>query len=279
MNCTLDTAQSMAPDREIVMAPSSREICDNLVDRDKYIEMCAIALAYAEYEVVKTTPDIRYPEGLKITLEILYHNNASTVFSGVQSYIEKVFLNSLALCFLRNYIPLLMVTGISDTSRYTDEVRALMPQIRDFADLCRDEGHEGIDLAKHLAKKVRNGDMTKEVRADLMRCLTTYEWLNLGNAYHLVVQANFPDMKIDGKSIRPDLFFWKPDDEDFKLVVECDGFAYHNNHKSFINDRRRDRLFDANGMRHQRFSGSEICNDPIGTANDLFKCLYRQSTV
>ena len=58
------------------------------------------------------------------------------------------------------------------------------------------------------------------------------------DSYHITLQAGFPKFRIDNKSTRVDLLIWKPNDEKFKLIVECDGFNYHNTKEAFIRDRK-----------------------------------------
>lgn len=51
-----------------------------------------------------------------------------------------------------------------------------------------------------------------------------------------------------------------------KLVVECDGAAYHTCKEAVERDRRRDRYCATQGMAVMRFSGTEIKRDPRGCA-------------
>lgn len=248
---------------------------EGVQDQDKFKEMCAIAVAYAEAEAMQTMPQRSYPQSLRLTLEILYHQNSNTVFSHSESPIETIFLNTLALCFIRNSLPLVMVPSVPDILSYTKEIDKLIPQIHALAKWYKEQGHEGGDVVTYLAGEVRKKAMTKQERACLMRCLTTYEWLMLDGAYHLAVQANLPSIKVNGKGIRVDLFFWIPGKDNFKLVVECDGFKYHSNQDAFVRDRKRDRALQDEHFQVRRYPGSEIWNDPAGAANDLFKYLFQ----
>lgn len=55
-----------------------------------------------------------------------------------------------------------------------------------------------------------------------------------------------------------------------KLIVECDGHAYHERTKEqAARDRRRDRVAQHQGLPVFRFTGSEIWNDPIGCADEV----------
>ncbi len=54
-----------------------------------------------------------------------------------------------------------------------------------------------------------------------------------------------------------------------KLVVECDGHAYHNSKEQVEKDKRRDRYFVARGYSVMRFTGSEITRDLRGCAAEI----------
>ena len=51
-----------------------------------------------------------------------------------------------------------------------------------------------------------------------------------------------------------------------RLVIECDGLAFHSGDRAVERDRRRDRWFAANHIFVMRFSGSEIHRDARGCA-------------
>lgn len=250
---------------------------EGVLDKEKFEEMCALAVAYAEYEATQGTPQRDYPKSLKLALEILYHQNSDTVFSHSESPIETIFLNTLALCFIRNSLPLVMVSDIPDILSYTSELKKLIPQIHILADWYKEQGYEGDEVVTYLAGEVKKGLMSKEKRAFLTRSLVTYEWLDLERAYHLAIQAGFPHIKVNGKGIRADLYLWIPGREDFNLIVECDGFKYHNSQEAFSRDRKRDRALQDKHFQVRRYPGNEIWNDPVGTANDLFKYLFQHS--
>lgn len=54
-----------------------------------------------------------------------------------------------------------------------------------------------------------------------------------------------------------------------KLVIECDGAAFHSNPEAMERDKRRDRYFLVHGMPVMRFMGSEIKRDPRGCAAQI----------
>ena len=54
-----------------------------------------------------------------------------------------------------------------------------------------------------------------------------------------------------------------------KLIVECDGAAYHNTPEAIQRDKRRDRYFVTQGIAVMRFTGKEIQADPRGCAAEV----------
>lgn len=73
--------------------------------------------------------------------------------------------------------------------------------------------------------------------------------------------------------MRVDALIWHPEDPTVNVVVECDGYAFHSNKKSFVDDRQRDRLFVRDGHAVMRFSGTEIMADPAAAVRDLYSYL------
>ena len=54
-----------------------------------------------------------------------------------------------------------------------------------------------------------------------------------------------------------------------RLVVECDGAAYHASKEQVEHDKRRDRYCASRGICVMRFSGAEINRDPRGCAAEV----------
>jgi very-short-patch-repair endonuclease len=61
-----------------------------------------------------------------------------------------------------------------------------------------------------------------------------------------------------------------------KLVVECDGAAFHSNPNAIAHDKRRDRYFLLNGISVMRFTGAEIQRDPRGCAAEVGMWILRR---
>ena len=59
---------------------------------------------------------------------------------------------------------------------------------------------------------------------------------------------------------------------EFKLVIECDGYEFHQKTKQQVdNDNQREYDLKMNGFQILRFSGTEIYKFPLETANKIVK--------
>lgn len=60
-----------------------------------------------------------------------------------------------------------------------------------------------------------------------------------------------------------------------RVVVECDGFAYHSGRKAYREDRRRDRVLVAKGYLPLRFTWEDIMSDPTVVVTGVLRALGR----
>src|SRR5262249_27865205 len=101
-----------------------------------------------------------------------------------------------------------------------------------------------------------------------------YEYLGLENRFHMILQPGIPDIRVEGRTIRPDLLIWVPSNKSVRIIVECDGFQHHREKAAFIHDRKRDRALSAKGYEVLRYSGTEIHTDPVAASGDLADYLW-----
>ncbi|MFK7756167.1 MAG: endonuclease domain-containing protein [Flavobacteriales bacterium] len=201
--------------------------------------------------------------------------NADMVESYCESPIERMFMNSLILLFVKSrLIDLQLTEPWSDVEKRIAEYRTIHENILSLADQYREMtgDDEMIDFKSFFDKRIAEGKNTEEDYRDVeyhRLIVDRFEW----DSYHVTLQAGFPNFKVEGRSIRTDMYIWKPSNPDFKLIVECDGFKYHSSKDSFVRDRKRDRLFKSKGYQVVRFSGTEIWKDPISVSSELFDIL------
>ena len=253
-------------------------ITDYLESKEKFLPLlfsfldASIAEHYKNYD--DNTPQ-SYAIFYERFVRTVMMNNVDCIFKYSESPIERIFLNSLILLFIRNGMPCLhFAPPAKDVLKYIDNYRnihlAIMKHIDSYKNATGDHELLNFDNAVNLRKE--QGIYTEEEVEEMHvhnSIIQHFEW----NSYKITLQAGFPELKIKGKSLRTDLFIWVPSDDTIKIVVECDGFAYHNSKESFQSDRQRDRLFQLNGFRVIRFSGAEINKDPAKVSNELFDLL------
>ncbi len=124
------------------------------------------------------------------------------------------------------------------------------------------------------SRAVRLGKMEVGEHHYLRRHLVFYEYLFLEDSFHMILQPGIPNIRVEGRTVRPDMLFWVPSDESVKIIVECDGFQHHQEKVVFIHDRKRDRALKAKGYEVLRYSGTEIHSDPVAASVDLADYLW-----
>lgn len=207
--------------------------------------------------------------------------SAECVFKHSESPIETMFLNSLVVGFLLsdptnlNVLPPPardIVEGVKNRREYLELCQQWYWMFQQLADT---DSLDGFHL--FLEDRVREGSFTKDAADEMYGMVLVMEATHLQQSFHLVMQAPFPNVVVNGRSVRADAYFWIPSDPTFNLIVECDGYEYHSDQATFERDRKRDRAFAAAGYRVLRFSGGEIYADPIGKSRELFDFLQNHS--
>jgi very-short-patch-repair endonuclease len=207
--------------------------------------------------------------------------NTNVIFEYCESPIEQIFINSVNISFFRefSYMPV-FTPPILDTERALNEVfeiykASIASSERTVVSLndsvyCAVQKLSSLHENRYISKGFRH------VFEDFL--LTDETYASRYDKYHFTIQSSFPDLKIDNKTMRVDLLIWKPSDEEFKLIVECDGFIYHSNKDSFINDLKRDRILKAEGYDVFRFSGTEINKEPFKSGCELIQFLRKRES-
>lgn len=82
------------------------------------------------------------------------------------------------------------------------------------------------------------------------------------------------EIEVNGHKYRVDILIYYGDILDLesckKLIVECDGYQFHEKTKAqTIYEKRRDRELMSAGYRVVHFTGSEIWNDPFKCAREI----------
>lgn len=218
---------------------------------------------------------LSYASFYRLFLPTVTERNTANIYQYSESPIERIFLASLQLLFIKYGMPCLHISPpVKDAEvyikYYRERFHGINKLIERYKEVTGDT--EMLNFDEALAKKQAAGEFTEEQVNEIKShqvIIPTFEW----NSYHLIPQAGLPQVKVNGRSIRCDLLIWVPGDERVKIIVECDGYAYHNSKDSFDNDRTRDRQLQLNGYRVIRFSGSQINKDPTAVTSELFDLL------
>lgn len=205
-------------------------------------------------------------------INIYSKQNTEIVFKYCESPIERIFINSLTLLFLKNQNTELHITqpfkdAELEIANYRKAHNNILSLAEQYKEMTGDKDMKNFQ--SFFYKKIELGLYTEldYVEFEYHRNIVErFIW----NSYHLTLQAGFPHYKINGKSTRVDILIWCPGNENIKLIVECDGFKYHNSKEIFERDRKRDRLLQSKGYQVIRFSGTEIYRDPVGVSKELF---------
>lgn len=227
-----------------------------------------------EQKKQETDPDnpISYSKFYEAFIDSTSNQNAKNVFEFCESPIERIFLNSLILLFLKNqFIGLQIQPPSGDVEQHIRDFRTVHQNIlhleKQYQEMTGDL--ELTEFKEFFYKRIERGEFTEEDYETFQvhnLIIRHFVW----NSYHLTIQAGFPNFYNSGKGIRADLLLWCPGDENVKIIIECDGFKYHKDKLNFELDRKRDRIFQSLGYKVIRYSGTEIYRDPIGVSSDLF---------
>lgn len=197
------------------------------------------------------------------------HESARQIAAATQSSLERTFIRSLFLNFLRGDGLGLVAhpTGYNAPAEIA-EFRKTLAHFGEIKARFR-ENRSSTDFSSFLDQEATNGTITWDERRSLTPFVAKYYYGPRDARFHVTMQARFPDVTVGGRPVRADMYFWIPKYPEINVIVECDGFPFHSSEQKFTSDRQRDRAFKAEGYDVLRFSGSEIDNDPIGTADEL----------
>jgi REase_MTES_1575 len=248
----------------------------NMLDKDR-----EMFLAFGE-DFIKTTltaatsQNHDIPELLASYLPVLLKDNAQIVFEYSASPIERILLNGLALSFISATSVLQFMKPATDAPRVASDYRACVIDLT--TSMQEYMAHHGTlnGFEKSYQPENRKTATNDEHRA--WHWLMLYGFMQFGYAPHVIIQPGFPEIRIDGRPVRADLYCFMPNNPRFNLIVECDGYEYHADHDTFLRDRQRDRAFAAAGYQVLRYAGREIVRNPYAVSTQLFEYLmaYRR---
>ena len=209
----------------------------------------------------------------------IFWKNMSIIRSYSESEIERLFLN--ALCINNPvYYQFVFLNPLKDIMNDIKDLNNIFIRRNDFDKVgYPHEESWGKDVDQFFENKYipfkiedfKNPDNFSQPHHEVEFYM---EFSSIYNRCTFVtIQSKF---NFESINIRPDIFFWHPLTQ-LKLIVECDGYAYHKDNYMFVNDRKRDRLFTKLGYGHMRYSGAEINKDPIQSSLELSEYIVKNS--
>ncbi len=255
----------------------TNELREILLDKEQFLNLSNAFIAKAVEEDKSEDPE--FSKLYSYALETVTKINSDIVFKLCESPIEIIFLNSLLLVFLKaDCLGLIIHPTYQDTEKELEAFRTHYNNFLSFLEWY-DENYDSLtEIENYLDDELKAGKMDDSERDYLRQFTFRYHYLQMKSSYHLTLQAKFPNIIVDDKFIRPDLFFWLPADEKVKIIIECDGFEHHSDKDSFVSDRKRDRVLQSKGFQVLRYSGSEIYSEPVKVTGDILEYLWSIKT-
>jgi len=200
---------------------SSENLRDILLDRNRFVEMAEFFIRKTVEEGQRDHLDDAYLEFLDAGLKLILTEAVDIVFSVCESPIEKVFINSLFLCFIKaNPLYLIITPPFQNAPKDMEDFRSYHAKFLEFTDWYRKHNGSLSGVDEYLDGEVKKGKMEIEERQYIGKHLILYEYLGLFDCLHLTLQPSFPTLKIDGKSIRSDMLVWIPENSGTRSLSE-----------------------------------------------------------
>lgn len=203
---------------------------------------------------------------------------SDVIYRHAESPIERIFLGTLVLSFLRSdptaflFTPPCKDAPASIQAAKEDHQRVLK-WVKAFNTDTRRPRDQTLPEWLSQLEKQAGEPIPNRARLEAEAVLAQ---LGYFKSFHFTPQARFPDLQIGTRSCRVDLLVWLPGSKGRGLVVECDGYKFHRTKERFERDRKRDRKFLERGYVVVRYSGTEIVNRPVETSYDLYELLLKR---
>lgn len=249
---------------------------DLLDDRVKLKAVLIRLVDEARKDVFQSSGNEKFSEIYAQALGIIVNKHCDLVFGRVTSPIERIWMNSLQIQFLRDARMLVVTPPIPDVVKWQGDMLRAIKRAEHLLKRIREAGYSLGSIETYLDDEVAAGRLLQEDRDLHYFWLMEYGMLPFRHAYHLTLQAGFPKNGLRTSNVRVDALIWHPNDPRLGVAVECDGYAFHSDRKTFAADRRRDRLLIREGHTVMRFSGSEIMADPALAVRDLYEYLGKR---
>jgi hypothetical protein len=261
----------------MVRADSGKSVTENLENE-------AFVLAFIEAFVEEVFPVLHVElrdkgrghfEEFSAYSQRLALKSAKHIFDHSDSPIQKVLLNALNLQFLLGAPSRLVVfppnNDASETlERQRENLKFYLEIEESFRDSGRPYGHE--EFHSFLSTFHRTRHLAAGEHERICFVLREYVERDHRNSVFAIVEASFPRLSVDSKSVRSDCLLYVPS-MDFQLALEFDGYEFHSDRASFVRDRKKDRALSDARVLTRRYSGKEINEAPFKASFDVAKML------
>src|SRR5882724_3522860 len=258
------------------MTYDNEQLCQIFNDREQTMRLAMSFLDQTQNEM-SGDKDPEFVSFLRKVSEAHITRQVGIVWEMAESPIERIFIVSFMMNFIRNHDPLgLVITpSMGDAERNMDELRQSIADMKRAMVIREKQGGDTSPAAvlNDLKWALESGKLPADQYDLNLHMVWCYHSFELQGALHLTPQATFPKALLDGRGVRADLMFWVPDYAGFRIVVECDSYQYRDNKERFDHDRQRSRALQRRSFKVLQYSGGEIYRDPIRTSFDLYDYL------
>jgi hypothetical protein len=205
--------------------------------------------------------------------KLVFHKSLDTVFDNAESPLEIQFFTSLLIHSLPRHYMGFWVEVCHPSSGCREQVedyaKSALPVAEQYFRWKATNPEPG-EFKNYL---IRSGVPASEAKG--LETLAEFEF-DFGLYYRprIMLQPRFPEIRVEGRSLRADALVYIPGNPNARIIVECDGWVYHRDKQSFRRDRARDRAFTDSGYIVRRYAGAEIHESVFDASYDLVEYIY-----
>jgi len=190
---------------------SSAKLREVLQDPKRFAELARYFIEKSSAIHAAEADDSEFADYLKIGLQLLLDENLRLVFEQTQSPIERIFINSVLLMFIKNDpLSLVVQHSVRNAPGQIEAFRQRRSQFKKFIGWYLEQHGSLAGVEEYLDRELERGKMEPGEHLYLRRHLVFYEYLRLENRFHLILQPGIPDIRVEGRAVRPDMLVWVP---------------------------------------------------------------------
>lgn len=158
-------------------ASRSADLRNILGDRQRFAELARFFINKSSDLHGNEASDLRFAQYLKAGLELLLEENLRLVFELTESEIEKTFVNSLVLMFIKNDpLNLVVQHSVKNAPKQIEAFRERRVQFKKFTSWYIEKHGSLIGADDYLDEELARGKMESGEHQYLRRHLVLYEY-------------------------------------------------------------------------------------------------------